>query len=40
MIRDLHSMNIEIYINVNNHYEGCAPQTIEKIREGLGTQNE
>jgi uncharacterized protein YecE (DUF72 family) len=24
-----------VYLNVNNHYEGSAPLTIEKIRAGL-----
>ena len=36
MIRDLISRKIDAYVNVNNHYEGSAPLTIEKIRERLG----
>lgn len=32
MIQDLRSRGIEVYLNVNNHYEGSAPLTIEKIR--------
>ncbi len=23
---------VSVYVNVNNHYEGCAPLTIEKLR--------
>jgi uncharacterized protein YecE (DUF72 family) len=26
---------VDVYLNVNNHYEGCAPLTIDKIRDGL-----
>jgi uncharacterized protein YecE (DUF72 family) len=26
---------IDLYVNVNNHYEGCAPLTIDRIREAL-----
>jgi len=32
MIQDMRSRGIEVYLNVNNHYEGSAPLTIEKIR--------
>ncbi len=35
IIEDLHSRNLDIYVNVNNHYEGSAPLTIEKIRQQL-----
>jgi len=28
----MRSRGIEVYLNVNNHYEGSAPLTIEKIR--------
>ena len=31
MIEDLKKRGVEVYLNVNNHYEGCAPMTIEKI---------
>ena len=31
MVRDLRRHNHDIFINVNNHYEGSAPRTIEKI---------
>jgi len=26
------SLNIDIYVNVNNHYEGSAPLTIKKLK--------
>ena len=32
MIQDLRSRGLAVYLNVNNHYEGSAPLTIEKIR--------
>ena len=32
MIQDLRSRGLTVYLNVNNHYEGSAPLTIEKIR--------
>lgn len=35
MIQDLMSRNVEIWLNVNNHFEGSAPMTIDKIRNGL-----
>lgn len=35
IIRELVKHNIEIYINVNNHYEGSAPLTIRKIIEKI-----
>ena len=31
MVRDLRQRNHDIFINVNNHYEGSAPRTIEKF---------
>jgi uncharacterized protein YecE (DUF72 family) len=33
--RDLMNEGVDVYINVNNHYEGSAPLTIERIRELL-----
>lgn len=30
------SRGVDVFLNVNNHYEGSAPLTIEKIREMLG----
>jgi uncharacterized protein YecE (DUF72 family) len=35
ILEEIHSKNLDIYANVNNHYEGSAPLTIEKIREAL-----
>jgi uncharacterized protein YecE (DUF72 family) len=36
MVKRLVGAGIEVYLNVNNHYEGSAPITIERIRERLG----
>jgi uncharacterized protein YecE (DUF72 family) len=36
IIRDLLSRQVEVYLNVNNHYEGSAPITIQKIKDLLG----
>lgn len=35
MIKLLKSKNVDIYLNVNNHYEGSAPLTINKIEKLL-----
>ncbi len=35
MVRELNERDIAVYVNVNNHYEGSAPQTIKKIMEKL-----
>ena len=35
IIEDIHSRNLDVYVNVNNHYEGSAPLTIERIRERM-----
>jgi len=35
IIEEIHSKNLDVYVNVNNHYEGSAPLTIEKIRKIL-----
>jgi uncharacterized protein YecE (DUF72 family) len=32
IIEELNTRNIDVYVNVNNHYEGSAPLTIEKIQ--------
>jgi uncharacterized protein YecE (DUF72 family) len=32
MIHDLRNRQHQIFINVNNHYEGSAPRTIAKIK--------
>ena len=31
IIKDLDSKKLDVYVNVNNHYEGSAPRTIQKI---------
>ena len=36
MIYSLTQKGVDLYVNVNNHYEGSAPLTIEKLK---GTQN-
>jgi len=39
IIEEIQSRNLDIYANINNHYEGSAPLTIEKIRKLLfGTE--
>jgi uncharacterized protein YecE (DUF72 family) len=35
MVRDLRRHNHDIFINVNNHYEGSAPRTIERLKARL-----
>jgi uncharacterized protein YecE (DUF72 family) len=35
MLRDLAEKDVDVYLNVNNHYEGSAPRTIERIQERL-----
>jgi len=35
IVQDLRQRRHQVFINVNNHYEGSAPRTIEKIRELL-----
>ena len=37
---DLLAQGVNVYLNVNNHYEGSAPLTIERIRALLGGQDE
>ena len=36
MTRDMLSRGLVVYLNVNNHYEGSGPLTIEKLRRMLG----
>ena len=31
IVKDLNNRGVDIYLNVNNHYERSAPMTIEKI---------
>jgi uncharacterized protein YecE (DUF72 family) len=35
MVRELLEAGSDVYLNVNNHYEGCAPLTIERIEAAL-----
>lgn len=35
MIRDLQNKEVDLFVNVNNHYEGSAPLTIQKIKNNL-----
>jgi uncharacterized protein YecE (DUF72 family) len=35
IIRALEERKIDVYLNINNHYEGSAPLTIKKIQEML-----
>ena len=37
MVEDLVSRGVDVYLNVNNHYEGSAPLTIERIQGLLST---
>jgi uncharacterized protein YecE (DUF72 family) len=39
MINDMKARSLTVYLNVNNHYEGSAPLTIERIR-GKGLAKE
>jgi uncharacterized protein YecE (DUF72 family) len=36
MVKDMLSRGLVVYLNVNNHYEGSGPLTIEKLRNLLG----
>jgi uncharacterized protein YecE (DUF72 family) len=38
MVEDLLDQGLDIYLNVNNHYEGSAPLTIDRLRELLGQE--
>jgi uncharacterized protein YecE (DUF72 family) len=35
MIKDLQSREVDLFVNVNNHFEGSAPLTIEKLKEKI-----
>lgn len=35
MIKDLQNNEVDLFVNVNNHFEGSAPLSIEKIKEEL-----
>ena len=36
IITDLNSRKLDVYVNVNNHYEGSAPLTIAKLDKAIG----
>ncbi|RPJ41210.1 MAG: DUF72 domain-containing protein [Candidatus Latescibacterota bacterium] len=36
VVKKLVGSGVDIYLNVNNHYEGSAPITIDRLRERLG----
>ena len=36
MIRNSLEADLDTYVNVNNHYEGCAPLTIQRLLKTLG----
>jgi uncharacterized protein YecE (DUF72 family) len=35
IIRQSIAVSVDTYVNVNNHYEGCAPLTIRRFVETL-----
>ena len=35
VIKELEERKIDVYLNINNHYEGSAPLTIKKVQEML-----
>jgi len=35
MIENLLRRELDVFVNVNNHYEGCAPLTIERLKKCL-----
>jgi len=36
MITDLQHKEVDLFVNVNNHFEGSAPLTIQRLKEKLG----
>ena len=36
MIEELRQQRVEVYLNINNHFEGSAPLTIGRIRQRMG----
>ena len=38
MVVDLLEQGVGVYLNVNNHYEGSAPLTIDRVRRLLGEE--
>jgi uncharacterized protein YecE (DUF72 family) len=39
MIRDILDAGVELYVNINNHYEGSAPRTIARLLDQLAKLN-
>jgi len=37
MLADMEQRHFQVYVNVNNHYEGSAPLTISRLREIAGS---
>ncbi len=35
MIKDLQNKEVDLFVNVNNHFEGSAPLTIQKIKDRI-----
>ena len=35
MIEELHRERVTVYLNINNHFEGSAPLSIDRIRKRL-----
>jgi uncharacterized protein YecE (DUF72 family) len=35
MIKDIQKKKVDLFVNVNNHFEGSAPLTIQKIKERI-----
>jgi uncharacterized protein YecE (DUF72 family) len=40
MIQHIMDRNIDIYVNVNNHFEGSAPLTIKKIQDQINNRSQ
>ncbi|MBE0642892.1 MAG: DUF72 domain-containing protein [Bacteroidetes bacterium] len=38
LVKGILSRGVDVFLNVNNHYEGSAPLTIQRIRELLGIE--
>jgi uncharacterized protein YecE (DUF72 family) len=38
VIENIHSRNLDLYVNANNHYEGSAPLTLQRIQERLSEE--
>ena len=38
LVQELLDRDVDVYVNVNNHYEGSSPLTVEKLEALLGTQ--